>query len=195
MTAESHSADYTACAEASPGYDDSANGNYATLKNTFEGCITQRPAVRYYNAVCTSACAGGGADLAGSATDSYTQFMDREMDVAATATVEGYRQRWTATLMKTTAETLRDATSSFQGSDRNKQGEVNWRIGDLKAKKWMEQQRTREQDFYSGMQTLRQGAASVASSMATGDTYTVTNPAPTGYTHGLTADADGAKKL
>jgi hypothetical protein len=81
------------------------------------------------------------------------------------------------------------------GIARNQQGIVNWRIGDLKAKQWIEQQRIREKEFYEGMQASRLAAAAVASSMSTGDTYTVTNPAPTGYTHGLTADADGAKKL
>lgn len=42
------------------------------------------------------------------------------------------------------------------------------------------------------MQTLRQAATGVATSMSTGASYAVPNPSP-GY--GLTADADGAKKV
>jgi len=85
-----------------------------------DGTTVERPAIKFY---------GSTSDLAAEDEEAGPPVVWR---------------RWSATLVHATATTAENATSTYQGQSRAKQGEVNWLVGDKRAKDWVEMQRTKE---------------------------------------------------
>lgn len=105
-----------------------------------DGTTVERPAVKYY---------GSTGDLAAEDEEAGPPIVWR---------------RWSATLIHTTATTAENATSSYQGQDRNQAGKVAWHAGDKRAKDWVNMQRIKELALYTEVQVSRGSASSVANS-------------------------------
>lgn len=107
----------------------------------------------------------------GNAREAVTYYTASGVSPGLPAESEDGTSRWSATVVHTAATTALSAETLQEGYQRTKAGEVAWHTGNLRAAQWTENQRKREQTFYGSVNSARNNAKAVASSMATGTSY------------------------
>ena len=136
----------------------------------------------------------------GNAREAVTYYTASGVAPGLPAESEDGTSRWSASVVHAAATAALSAETTQEGHLRTKAGEVAWHTGNLRAAQWTENQRRREQTFYGSINSARNNAKAVASSMSTGAAYDQPNPLVAPFlsndvdTNLMTAGAEGAKK-